>query len=282
MREIEQVKFENKNWWYSPSDLGKLSQLTIEKYGLQFLMINQFATNPERDRVIYKLFSTESTVSFDEIWQLLDGFSTNFFITKFENEIKTDKRYQVKRYYKLFLAKLLMKKGKYNEAKSYLESAMNEMQVNPTYEKLFLARCNEAIILCNQEINKKSSIQKDLTTLYNTYPQLIPFSGLPMEMKLHVNAKTADEQKIVSLIKQANIQWIESPNNADIDVYVSFDKKGAFNIAHYSVKNNQTIIIPETEFSYKTAEQASNEIIYGIFKIGNDDRTSAQEKSKKK
>jgi Tfp pilus assembly protein PilF len=282
MREIEQVKFENKNWWYSPTDLSKLSQLTIEKYGLQFLMINQFATNPERDRVIYKLFSTESTVSFDEIWQLLDGFSTNFFITKFESEIKTDKRYQVKRYYKLFLAKLLMKKGKYNEAKSYLESAMNEMQVNPTYEKLFLARCNEAIILCNQELNKKSSIQKDLITLYNTYPQLIPFSRLPLEMKLHVNTKTSDEQKIVSLIKQSNIQWIESPNNANIDVYVTFDKKGAFNIAHYSVKNNQTIIIPETEFSYKTAEQASKEIIYGIFKIGNDDRTSAQEKSKKK
>lgn len=133
-REIELVKFLNKNWWYTPSDLQKLAQLTIEKYSLQFLIINQFATNPERDRVVYKLFSTESTVSFDEVWQLLDGFSVNYFLEKYKKEISEDKRPQIKRYYKLFVGKLLLKKENYTEASAMLNSAYSEMQIDEEYE----------------------------------------------------------------------------------------------------------------------------------------------------
>src|SRR5690606_34096240 len=67
---LERQRFENANWWYNPKVLGKMGQVLSEKYVQQFLIINQFAMNPERDRVIYKLFSTESTVSWDEVWYL--------------------------------------------------------------------------------------------------------------------------------------------------------------------------------------------------------------------
>src|SRR5690606_38198078 len=88
--EWEMQRFENRNWWYNPIALGRMSQLLGEKYLQQFLIINQFAQNPERDRVIYKLFSTESTVSWDEIWYLIKDFSTRFFLNRFEKELETD------------------------------------------------------------------------------------------------------------------------------------------------------------------------------------------------
>ena len=60
VKEIEQLKFLDKRWYFSPNTVGLIAQKTIEKYGMQFLIINQFATNPERDNVVYKLFSTEN------------------------------------------------------------------------------------------------------------------------------------------------------------------------------------------------------------------------------
>src|SRR5690606_41849878 len=71
-----------KNWWYNPRVLAEIARLTADKYFRQFLIINQFAQNPERDRVIYKLFSSESTVAWDEIWLLIKDFSTQFFLDR--------------------------------------------------------------------------------------------------------------------------------------------------------------------------------------------------------
>ena len=68
-------KFEHSNWWYNPKVLLSLAEKASEKSLQQFLIINQFAQNPERDKVIYKLFSTESTVSWDEIWYLVHDWT---------------------------------------------------------------------------------------------------------------------------------------------------------------------------------------------------------------
>jgi tetratricopeptide (TPR) repeat protein len=262
----------NKNWWFTPDDLATLSKLTIEKYGLQFLIINQFATNPERERVIYKLFSTESTVSFDEIWQLMEGFSVNYFLERFEQEIAKDKRYQIKRYYKLFTAKLLMKKKRFKDAKQYLESAVNEMQVDPQFEKLFQARCLEAIVICNQELGEENKIQSNIDKLYSIYPQLIPFSGLQMKMHIQSNASTIEHKEIISRIKKSNIQWVERNSESPYIVTITFSQKGTFKMADCSISyNNKPIELLDHSFSYKTTEQFAKLVSNAIFNIGNDD-----------
>lgn len=272
-KEIDLVKYKNKNWWYSPTDLGKLVKLTFEKYGLQFLLINQFSLNPERDRVVYKIFSTESTVSFDEVWQLIDGFSVNFFLNKFKQEIKTDKRFQVKRYYKLFVAKLLIKKGEFAEAKTYVESAMNEMQINSTFEKLFLARCIECLIICNKELDKKYTEQTNLEKIYTMYPQLIPYSGFTINMKLHSNATTEIEKKIISNLQENNINWVNN-GTSHIDVHITFKKKENFTMIELYTTLNNTTIVKSIEFSYKNAIDASLQLGLAIFDISNNAITS--------
>lgn len=271
INEIEAVKFENRDWWYSPSKLMLIAKLISEKYGLQFLIINQFASNPERDRVVYKIFSTESTISFDEVWQLIDGFSTNFFLKKFEKEISTEKRYQVKRYYRYFVAKLWMKKGDYKEAKRQLESVLNELQIDVDYEKLFLARVNQSLIECNKELNQNSNYNQEMLQLYLTYPQLIPFSSLTMPMRLHHNAKTDAQLKIISNLKNTNIDWVTSTAPA-IDVYIKFTQKESIPIIQLYTSVNGAEIVPKIEFSYKANEATAKELSYYIFGIGNDDK----------
>ena len=272
IREIDAIKFSNKNWWYTPSDLTKIASLTIEKYGLQFLIINQFAENPERDRVIYKLFSTESTVSFDEILQLIEGFSTNYFLDRFKKEITKEKRYNVKRYYKLFVAKLLMKKGNFNEAKSYLESILNEMLIDLEYEKLFLGRVYESLSICEKQLDNQSNSIKYSLKLFSIYPQLIPFSGIKIPMRIHSNEKTMEQKSVIMGIKNANIEWTSNSNKNIPDVYINFGVKNKLPIIEYHViQNGNNIVLPQS-ISYKKIEEISGDLTYAIFGIGNDDK----------
>ena len=273
-REIEAVKFMNKNWWYSPSDLQKLAQLTVEKYSLQFLIINQFASNPERDRVVYKLFSTESTVSFDEVWQLLDGFSVNFFLEKYRKAITEDKRYQIKRYYRLFVARLLMKKGEYKEALSQLSSAYNEMQIDPEYEKLFKARCLESMIICKFQENKNENVEALSTELFSLYPQLIPYSGIAPAMRLHIIATNPIQTKIKENLEDLNVTWSKNQSAKIPDVYIDFKQNNGHNVAKVEVKLNGTGLIAPTEISYKTEKDAFPLITQAMFGIGNDDKAT--------
>jgi len=273
IKEIERLKFLDKHWYFSPNTLGLIAQKTIEKYGLQFLIINQFATNPERDNVIYKILSTESTISFDEVWALIDGFSTNYFLDRFRKNIDTEKRVRVKRYYKLFTAKLLMKKGGYKEALSYLESILNDLTIDQEYEKLFLARVYESLIICEKELYDKID-SRIVSLFYKTYPSLIPFSGIAMPMRLHSNEKTENEKIIIKQLKSSNINWIKTSSGTAIDVYIQFLHKGNLNLIEFTVKNKNEILIPPTSYSYdnSTMEWVPKQLCFYIFNVGNADK----------
>lgn len=273
VKEIERLKFLDKRWYFSPNTLGLIAQKTAEKYGMQFLIINQFATNPERDNVVYKIFSTESTISFDEVWALIDGFSTNYFLERFRKEISTEKRYNVKRYYKLFTAKLLMKKGEYKEAQSYLESILNDILIDQDYEKLFLARVYESLLICENELNDK--VDTRLANLfYQTYPTLVPFSGINIPMRLHSNEKTADEIAIIKQLKSTNINWKNDLGVNANDVYINFSNKGNLSLIEYAVKNSSQVLIEPTSISYNksTMPFIPKQLCFYIFNVGNSDK----------
>ena len=278
MKEIEHVKFLNKDWWFSPTAISQLARLTVEKYTLQFLIINQFAMNPERDQVIYKLFSTESTVSFDEVWHLIEGFSTNYFLEKFEKAVQDDKRIHVKRYYQLFVAKLLLKKEEYEKASAILEQLLNEPKVDNTYEKLFKARVFEAMIQCSEELKEDNSELK--TYFVNTYPQLVPYSGIAIAMRLHSNEKSIEEKSIIEALKKTNIQLTNDLSADAIDVNILFTKKGSVSVIQYETKWNQQVITPLTEISYKDASSVAKQLPFYLFNIGNDDLQIGAKKEK--
>ncbi len=263
----EMDKFEHRNWWYNPSVLLDMSRKMSDKYLQQFLIINQFAQNPERDRVIYKLFSTESTVSWDEIWYLIHDFSTNFFVRRFEQEAVNEKRERIRKYFALFVARLKMQQGKYDEGKKILERVRLDPNVDPEYEKLFVARIYQAEAECAAHDKNEAAKNDWLYRMYKFYPQLVPFTGMQMNMNLHVTGTT--DKEVENSLRSCNINWVTDLSVPAPDAYVSFHAAGnKKTITYYVIDRSGNTIVPKQTFAWQKADEAGKTLAYRLFNIG--------------
>lgn len=270
-KKINQIKFMNKGWWYSLSDLASLTQLTTEKYALQFLIINQLASNPERELVVYKLFSTENTVSFDEIWYLVKDFSTNFFLKKYQEFAQTDERPLIRNYYNYFAGKLYLEKAEYTTALKYFNQALSKDNIDPAAEKLFLSRIHLAQAQCYKKLDKDALSAEHLIKAYAIYPQLIPYCGMKLKMKMNAQASSKTEKEILSLLKERKINWTTQGNNC-VETSISFGHIDAYNTITYQTVVGKNIIVKEQTFSYKDAEDAANKLSLYLFNIGDEEK----------
>lgn len=264
---IERLKFENSNWWYNVTVLGNMAKLLSEKYVQQYLIINQFALNPERDMVVYKLFSTESTVSWDEIWYLIKDFSTKFFLNRFRQEAQTDERQYVRKYFKLFTARLHIKQGNYKEARMLLDEILRDPNMDTEYEKLFVARVYQAQAECALERKDNLAYDNLMYKLYTFYPQLIPNSGLKINMRLNVLGQADD--KVTQRLKDCNINWINKSNAPAPEAYISFSGTGnKKRISYYVMDASGEYAVQQQSFAYSNPEAAAVQLAYKLFNIG--------------
>ncbi len=263
--EIEKIKFENSGWWYNPKSLAKLASVTTDKYSQQFLIINQLSQNPERDKVIYKLFSTESTVSWDEIWYLIKDFSTQFFIDRFSKEVETDERRYIKKYYKYFIARLKMEQDKYKEARSILTEILSDPDIDQEYEQLFLARVYQAQAICAEELDDNAANIKWLSEAYALYPQLLPFA--PVEMPMNLKISGATDEDLVDRLKECSINWVS--DGAAPTAYLTFITDGQKkSVKYYVLDNAGNYIVTEQTLGYSNADAAGLNLAYRLFNIG--------------
>jgi hypothetical protein len=261
----EMQRFENQDWWYSPGVLGSMARLMGERYLQQFLIINSFAQNPERDQVIYRLFSTESTIGWDEVYQLVKNFSSGFFIKRFTAAAATDPRPNIRKYFRLMIARLQVKEGNYNGARPVLLDLLGDKTVNQKYEKLFIARTCQALAECADGLDKPAERDEWLYKLYRIYPQLIPFSAMKMPMQLQV-AGTPD-QAVMKRLKSCNIRF--DAEGARLRVQLHFRTQGATRLVDYSVMDaGGNFIVPRQTYSYKDANVAGVSLAYRLFGVG--------------
>lgn len=260
-------QFEHSNWWYNPSVLLSMANKLSEKYLQQFLIINQFSQNPERERVIYKLFSNESTVSWDEIWYLVHDFSTQYFIDRFEQEARTDKRVYIRKYFELFTARLKMQQGKYKEAKNTLDKLLHDPNTDAEYKKLFIARLYQAEAECAKHAKDEAGEADWLYRMYLEYPQLIPFSGLQMPVNLHISGSV--DKEVGKRLRGCNIKWVTNGSLPAVNAYVQFGQNGTKkNITCYVLDRNGNYVVPKQSFAWQKAEEAGTAIAYRLFNIG--------------
>lgn len=269
-REISALKYLHKNWWYNPSLLSEITKLNVEKFSLQFLIINQFASNPERNNVIYKLFSTESTVSYDEIWQMIAGFSTKYFIKKFEEESQQDTRPIIRRYFKLLTAMLYMKKEEYEKAQKILLTLSQDKTIDSDYEKLFLGRIYESLIKCEKELDNLP--KKYYAGLLQNYPQLVPYSDIKIPLRLISNEQSETEKEMIAQLKNTNIEWKTDLTDEAGDLTLLFGKKGNTPTIKFQLKWKNYIVTPLTEIAYLQVDDIKKQLPFYIFNIGNDEK----------
>ena len=281
-KKIKQIKFLNKGWWYSLTDLYHMVVLKVEKLMMEYVVVNELASNPERKRIVYDLFCGESTVSYDETMYLLKDFSTPFFQKKYENYQVTDKREKIQRYFKLFSAKFKLEGDKKKEAATDAEALLssiapgastdgkNNDMADTLHEKLFMARLYELLARAHEDDEDSHFYDLYRNDYFEEFPQLAPFSGIKMQMKLTVTGVDDDVTKeVVKDIKSCNIQWVSATGSGIPESTITFEKKGKLYRATLSVKSGTgKAIVTNEEMIFKESSGAGKELALRLFAKG--------------
>jgi hypothetical protein len=191
--------FENDEWWFwlNPMNWKKYAEYSYKINDTKLILASMVAENPERQQVIYPIFSSENLVNFDEVWSTIDGFGNEYFIGVYKKLLEKDKRPKLKKYFRYFLGKLYLSEGKKGEAIKYFQEVLNDPEMDDPYQKLLYARCCEGMALASS-----NKMDKDYWTqqMYEAFPQLVPHSDLTM--RFHLDGDTEGSSKGV-LIKWA-------------------------------------------------------------------------------
>jgi tetratricopeptide (TPR) repeat protein len=263
------IRFEDKYYWLSPSKLRKIAEIKLEKYVIQMLIFNQLSSNPERDNVYYRLFASEATISFDEIFYMIKDYGRNYFIKEFGKQADYDERDNIRKYFKLFQGKLYLEKGNTREALKTLEELYNQDSVkHDEYEKLYLARLFEALALANEASGTNADHDKFRTQFYQTYPQLVPYSDVKMKFKLETETGEVENAKqVLSDLNIFNIEFDANGENLPV-LKLHFSKAGDKNVLTYSVESSWgTPIVGPLSIVYTDPANTAKELAYSIFKL---------------
>jgi hypothetical protein len=267
-RAIQSLKFEDRNWWWDHAVLSSMPAIYVKKYSTQFILVNQFANNPERERVTYKLFSSESITTFDEIWFLIRGFSPDYFISKFKKLVREEKRERVKKYYRYFIAKFLLDKEETELASAIFKEILKDKTLDPENEKLLIARIYEAIALAADENDNDEERDEYLMKLYELYPQLLPHSELEMKFNLDIETPaTESETKILEELKECQVDWEGGREWPTVTVGFRTNEKKLREM-YYTVRTAKgDVLVPLSSIIISNPSGAGKKLAYRLFNI---------------
>ncbi len=279
-KKLQQEKFLNKGWWYSPKSLYNIASYKAQKMMAEYVVVNQLMNNPERNRLVYDLFCAESTTTFDEAWYLMKDFSPKYFMKKYEDYQKIDRRSNIQRYFKLFAAKFKWQNGDETDARKDLENIDHSIFADTANEKLFIARLFEELAKV-YEGNDKRRFELYSNAVLEYYPQLIPFSGIACSVNLSVSgADDAVTKKVINDLKDCNINF--NSDNYIASANIVFNKKGNAYEALITVRSISGKIITNHErIIFKKADGVGGEIALRLFNKGGAVVYESQEQNNK-
>lgn len=267
-KRIDQEKFLNKGWWYSPTSLYNIAAYKAQKASAEYIVVNELSYNPERNRLLYDLFCAEATTTFDEAWFLMKDFSPKFFIEKYANYQQTDKRVNIQRYFKLFTAKFRWVKGDEKTALKEFEALDKTAFVDTANEKLFIGRLYEALIKGYDDNGEKNKLATYNNALFEVYPQIIPYMNIKTPVKLTVSGVSdAVTKEVTEEIKDCNINT--SSQQSCPSASIMFNKKGNAYEAIINVRSaNGKPVVLNQRLIFKKAAGAGKEIALRMFGKG--------------
>lgn len=180
--------FENNQWyfWLNPVNWYKAMEFKVRVHHFRLVLVSLVADNPERAEVLYPLFSSENLLSWDESWQMLDGFSNEYFINVYEAMLENDPRPGVMNYIRFVLAKLYIAEDDESTAKEYLDDIYSQIAVDRMdFDNLLYARTCEALA----QVTSGEESQQWLLEAYNTFPQMIPYNGEQLNFKVLIDGE---------------------------------------------------------------------------------------------
>lgn len=223
-QKINEIKFLNTDYWYDLSDLKDLVYHYFKKENAHLILTSDLSANPERFLVLYNIFSSENTLFFDEIWEVIKNFNADYFIDLFTEKRAKDRRPGIIKYYDYYIAKFHLEDGNYDLAVSSFQNILEDPTLEPEYEKLLLGRVYEGLATAFERLDMSEESNNFKLKFYETYPQIVPFSSLTMDFNLVIENKSLSDgqEKIVDKIKNSAVNWSSSPNNDWPTLYLQF------------------------------------------------------------
>jgi tetratricopeptide (TPR) repeat protein len=256
--------FEHDEWyfWLNPLNWYRWVKYTLEIRHHKMVLASLVAENPEREQVIYTMFSPENLVTFDEVWSVIDGFGNEYFIKVYKNLLQNDKRPRLKKYFRYVLGKLYLAEGKESEAIQYFQQALNDPDRDDPYQTMLFARVYEGLADATSGADKKGYTEK----MYQLYPQLVPFSDLTMSFRLHVAGQQSKAtENILDDLKQSQIDFTDD-KNAPL-VSLDFTTQGEVININYNVQLGEQVQSGLLQIEPNQREEAGKLLAYRLFGI---------------
>lgn len=257
--------FEHNEWyfWLNPLNWYRWVKYTLEVRHHKMVLASLVAGNPERDQVIYSIFSPENLITFDEVWSVIDGFGNKYFIDIYKKRLRTDKRPRLKKYFSYFLGKLYLAEGNEAEAIKYFEKVLNDPEREDPYQTLLMARVLEGLAMATDGEQQKQYTQQ----LYKLYPQLVPFSDLTMAFRLHVEGQPTDVQQ--DILDELNSSRIDFTTDTTVPgLSLTFAQHGEAIDVSYTVQADDQVMQHGTlRIEQHEREGAGKLIAYRLFGI---------------
>jgi len=268
-RAIAWEKFTHKNWWYSPMHLWHVLTLKVQRFFAKYVVSNTIKHDPDRERMVYDLFCSETTITFDEVWDILQDFSDKYFIKKYEGYIANDKRTNITKYFKLFKAKFQLENGDKKDAQATIDDLVHNSQFDPDNEKLFIGRLYEVAAQLYEDKSSDDAFFYE-NELLKAYPQLLPFAGVSPKMKLQISGDANAADQIKNALKKSQIDWSnkESIPILNINIQSSDGKKAEILLEVSDSEGNQIITSQPFSIDLKDEDNVENIILQKGFHIG--------------
>lgn len=242
-RELAWFKKRNKNYWWKVNLWGRLIQLEWELYTLKYILLSDLDVNPERNEVLYQIFATESVISWDEFYSVIDQFDKKFFIRFFQNQIDENKRPEINNYFRLFQAKLYYKQGKKKKALNCLDAIIDSGLIDEEFEELFLARVYELYSFIAKDSGQREAAQDYTQLMYRASSQLSGYS--PCTVSFYVSWDGEEDKEISKALKNARIR-LEKQQLANTQfVKIKSTRSGKDKIVEISVVRDDGVIVAE-------------------------------------
>jgi hypothetical protein len=259
--------FENDQWWFwlNPVNWYHWIKFSLEVHHYKMILASMVAENPEREQVIYSIFSSENLISFDEIGSVIDGFGNEYFIDVYKKMLATDKRPRLKKYIRYFLGKLYLAEGDESEAKKYFMSVLADAEAADEYQSLLVARVYEGLAMATSGAEAKDWTLK----FYNKFPQLVPFSELTMNFKLELSGSDSNEAKqIVAEMKDCSIDFSDAPLNPVVSIEFR-EGRDAIDVRYTVERADRSLILQQGSLRIQNNEikDAGKLLAYRLFGV---------------
>lgn len=244
--------FENDAWyfWLNPVNWYRWIKYSLEARHHKMILATLVAENPEREQVIYPIFSPENLMSFDEVWSVIEGFGNEYFIDIYEKQLATDKRPRVHKYIRYFLGRLYLAEGDEAKAKQYFQQVLRDEGIGSPFETLLKARVYEGLALASSGSEREQYTRQ----LYELYPQLVPFTDLTMTFQLSTKgAESEAAKKVLKELRQSEVDF--GSDEAAPRVDISFAETATGLLIQYAVqggggtRTQGTLDVPNDQLS---------------------------------